>query len=227
MQSIISPWNYGLRLTTSLRDTENTGVAGGLWCKIYGCERADRTALWKGAQNTIFCLRLGPHGTILEILWFQLRLYQSLSYSPKPKLTINVPPSERSDRRTWELTVHVCERGPLAPAALAWLLTVVNRVSFESSLFTSISANKTCAAARSPSAYQCCVVMAFWGGLCQKIGAGCWGSRLMVLLQTNYLTCQKFIPPSDGWSGGNNWPSLHPDCCNGKRQQTKQTSAWC
>lgn len=90
MQSIIAPWNYGLRLTMSLRDTENTGVAGGLRCKIYGCERTDRTALWKRGQNTMFCLRLGPHGTILEILWFQLKLYQSLFYSPKLWLTVHV-----------------------------------------------------------------------------------------------------------------------------------------
>lgn len=131
MQSIIAPWNYGLRLTTSLRDTENTGVAGGLRCKIYGCERADRTALWKRGQNTMFCLRLGPHGTILEILWFQLKLYQSLFYSPKPKLTINVLTLRAHSARVKE--AH-------------WLLTVVNKVSFESSetgLFTSIDANKT------------------------------------------------------------------------------------
>lgn len=55
--------------------------------------------------------------------------------------------------------------------------------------------------------------------LCQKIGTGCWGSLLMVLLQTNYLTCQKFIPPSDGWPGGNNWPSLHPDRCTGNNSK--------
>lgn len=263
MQSIISPWNYGPRLTTSLRDTENTGVAGGLWCKIYGCERADRTALWKRGRNTIFCLRLGPHGTILEILWFRLKLYQSLFHSPKPKLTINTLPvnvatvGRESSQRT-------C-------AALAWLLTVVNKVSFESSgtgLFTSISANKTeifllscvleplkrekrsgrtrsvwllhyadrtggklvhleshrllyakvpcCAAAMSLSVLCCHGVLR--RSLCQKIGTGCWGGgRLMILLQTNYLTCQKFIPPSDGWSGGNNQPPppLHPDCCTG------------
>lgn len=42
--------------------------------------------------------------------------------------------------------MHVCERGPLAPAALAWLSTVVYKVSFESSdtgLFTSVNAKKT------------------------------------------------------------------------------------